>query len=163
MIGTVILIIVLLLVAMALVVVEICTPIFGLLGALAVVAAAWAVYLCYTVNPVFGLIMTLAAAIGAPAYVVAVVKVLPKTRLGSLLHLGRARIPPGTGTPEADELASLVGRKTVAETVLRPSGMIRLDGRRIVAQAESGMIEKGEPVRIIRAAGNHVVVRKLDA
>jgi len=161
--GTLLLIIVLLLAAMALIVVEICTPFFGLLGVAAVGCVCWAVYLAYTINGVFGLVMTVAGVVGLPVYIVAAVKVLPKTPLGDRLHLGREKVPVGEGTPEAEDLSRLVGRKTTAETVLRPSGAIRIDGRRIVAQAESGMIEKGAEVKIIRAAGNRVIVRSIEA
>lgn len=161
--GTLILIIVLFLAAMALIVAEICTPIFGLLGLLAVGAAGWAVYLAYVLHPLFGLVMTIAALVGLPVYTVAAVKIIPKSALGRRLHLGKDRTSPGEGTPEAEALTALVGRKTTAETVLRPSGTIRVDGRRIIAHSESGMIEKGTEVRIIRSAGTHVVVRAVES
>jgi len=160
--GTLILIVVLLLAAMALILVEICTPMFGLLGLIAIGCAAFAVYLAYTINGVFGLVMTIVTVVGLPIYIVAAVKVLPATPLGRRLHLGRDPAASGEGTPEANELADLVGRSTIAETTLRPSGTVRIGGRRFVAQAESGMIEKGQPVTIIRAAGTHVVVRKAE-
>jgi len=160
--GTLLLIIVLLLAATLLIIVEICTPFFGLLGVAAVGCVCWAVYLAYTIDGVFGLVMTVAGVIGLPVYIVAAVKLLPKTGLGRRLHLGREKVPAGEGTPEAQDLSGLVGRKTTAETVLRPSGAIRIDGKRIVAQAESGMIEKGANVKIIRAAGNRVIVRAVE-
>jgi len=161
-ISTLILIVVLCLAAMALIVVEICTPFFGLVGVMAIVSACVAVYLAYGVHPLFGLVLGIVGLIGLPAYTIAAVKILPGTALGRKLHLHKSRTPPGQATPEADKLSHLVGRKTTAETLLRPSGMIRVDGDRIVAQAESGMIEKGTEVEIIRAAGNHVVVRKVE-
>ena len=161
--GTVWLIVVLVISAMALIVVEICTPMFGLLGLLALGCVGWAVYLSYTIHNIFGLVMTALAIVCLPIYIVAAVKILPKTPLGRLLHLGKKPTRKGEGTPEATELASLVGQTTAAETILRPVGTIRIDGRRIIAQAESGMIEKGQQVEIIRAAGTHVVVRKIEA
>ena len=161
-IGTLILIVVLFAAAMALIVVEICTPFFGLLGVMAVASACLAVYLSYGIHPLFGLVLGVAALIGLPVYTIAAVKILPGTALGKKLHLHKAQTPPGQGTPEADKLSHLVGRKTKAETLLRPSGMIRVDRNRIVAQAESGMIEKGAEVEIVRATGYHVVVRKVE-
>ena len=159
--GTILLIVVLLLIAMILIVMEVCTPMFGLIGLLALGCVGWAVYLGYTINGFFGLVMTVASLVALPIYIVATVKILPKTSLGHLLHLGKTRTPPGEGTPEADMLSQLVGRTTTAETILRPSGMIRIDGNRIVAQAESGMIEKGENVEVIRATGMGVIVRQV--
>ena len=160
--GTLLLIIVLLLAAMVLIIVEVCTPFFGLLGVAAVACVCWAGYLACTINGVFGLVMTVAGVVGLPVYIVGAVKILPKTGLGHRLHLGREKAPAGEGTPEAQDLSRLVGRKTTSETVLRPSGTIRIDGKRIVAQAESGMIEKGADVKIIHAAGNRVIVRAVE-
>ena len=160
--GTLVLIAVLFLAVMVLIIVEICTPFFGLLGVVAVALACLAVYLAYGVHPLFGLVLGVAALIGLPIYTIVAVKILPGTALGRKLHLHRAQAAPGEATPEADKLSRLVGRKTKAETLLRPSGMIRVDGDRIVAQAESDMIAKGEEVEIVRAAGNHVVVRRIE-
>ena len=161
--GTVILIVVLALAAMALIATEICTPMFGLLAVLALGCAGVAVWLCFTINGVVGIVGTIVAILGLPVYSLAAVKYIPQTALGRAILLKREPVQQGEATPEADELARLVGRKTVADTVLRPSGMVRVDGRRIVAQAESGMIEKGQSVRIIKAGGNHVVVRRIDS
>jgi membrane-bound ClpP family serine protease len=160
---TIVLIAVLVLAAMALIVAEICTPVFGMLAVLALGCAAAAVYLCYGLDGVLGIVATIVAIIGLPIYSVAAVKVIPKTPLGRRLALRRELARPGEGTPEASDLSRFVGRKTTAETILRPSGTVRIDGRRIVAQAESGVIEKGQAVRVIRAAGTHVVVRKAES
>ncbi len=163
MLNTVLLIVVLVLVALALIVAEICTPTFGLLAVAAVGAVAWAVYLCFTLDGVLGIIMTIVALIGLPIYAAFAVQIIPKTALGRRLALKRELARQGEGTPEADELTPLVGRETDADSTLRPSGVIRIDGKRVVAQAESGFIEKGSQVRIVRAAGTHVVVREVDA
>ncbi len=159
--GTIFLIAVLLACAMALIVVEICTPTFGVLAVTAVGCIGWAMYLVFGLSNVAGVITTIVVVILLPVYVVVAIKVMPKTLLGRLLYRNRKVVAPGEGTPEVDVLCGLVGRTTSAETVLRPSGTIRLDGNRIVAQAESGMIEQGEQVKVIKAAGTHVIVRKM--
>jgi membrane-bound serine protease (ClpP class) len=160
---TVFLIIVLVLVALALIVVEICTPTFGTLALVALAALAWGVYLAFTLSSVFGIVMIVALVLTMPVFLYWAVKVLPNTALGRRLALRKKPADPGEGTPEADDLAGLVGVQTTAETVLRPSGTIRVEGRRIVAQAEGGFIEKGAAVRIVRAAGTHVVVRQVES
>jgi len=163
MLADILLIIVLVLAAMALIVTEICTPTFGLLGLVAIGALAWAVYICWTISEVLGIVAAIVAVVCTPIFIVIAVKIIPKTPLGRRLALRRARAVPGGGTPEAEDLQRLVGRETTAETLLRPSGTIRIDGRRLVAQSESGLIEKGAAVRIIQAAGTHVIVRKVES
>jgi membrane-bound serine protease (ClpP class) len=160
---TVVLIVVLAVAAMVLIVAEICTPTFGLLALLAIACTGLAVYLCYTINGALGLVGLIVALVALPVYSVAAVKIIPRTALGRTLFLKRDAVQPGEGTPEAGELKQYVGRQTTTETVLRPSGTIRIGGKRIVAHAESGMIEKGRRVRVIKASGNHVVVRPMDA
>ena len=157
----IILIIVLVIAAMALIVAEICTPMFGLLGVVAVGCICWAVYICYTFNGIVGIIATIVAGLGLPAFLFVAAKVLPKTPLGGRLWLGRKKAAPGEGTPEAQELSQYVGREATTETVLRPSGTIRIDGKRVVAQAESAMIASGAKVKVLRATGMGVVVREV--
>ena len=159
---TILLIAVLIVAAAALIVVEICTPAFGLLAVLAIGCVVWAVYLCYTISGLVGIVATIVGTIVLPAYAIAAVKIIPRTALGQRLGLKRGRARRGEGTPEADGLSKYIGRTTTAESTLRPSGMIRIEGRRVVAQAESGLVEKGQTVKVIRAAGSYVVVRKVD-
>lgn len=158
-----VMIIVLFLVAMALIVAEICTPTFGVLGIVAVGCVVWAVYLSYTINGLFAVVLAIVAMIGLPVYTVIAVRVLPKTPLGKRLRLPSLKVEPGQATPESETLQKFVGRVTTAETVLRPSGMIRVDDMRIVAEAERGMIDKGDKIEIIRALGNRVVVRRIES
>ena len=161
--GTIILIVVLLLAAMLLAIVEICTPTFGILGLLGAGCAAGALYYCYSLNGVFGIIATVIVLIGTPIFLVKAVRILPGTRLGGMLTLKAPSKADAEGTPEAASLAGLVGRQTTTETVLRPSGTIRIDGRRIVARAEGNMIPKGATVKVIRASGTDVVVREVES
>ena len=49
----------------------------------------------------------------------------------------------------------------MAETTLRPSGAIRIDKKRVIATAETGFIEEGATVKIVKAVGMNVVVREV--
>ena len=60
--------------------------------------------------------------------------------------------------PKSD---SLKGREALAYSDLRPSGKIELDGDLLDATAESGYIEKGSRVKIIRTETYSLVVRKV--
>ena len=163
MIQTILLIIVLILAALALIVVEICTPTFGVLGVAAFACLVGAVYAAFSISPAFGIVLIAALIVGMPVFLYWAVKVIPNTPFGQRLALRRKPVAGGEGTPEAQDLARLVGTETVADSVLRPSGTVRVEGRRIVAQAESDFIEKGAKVKIIRAAGTHVIVREVES
>ena len=160
---TLLLIVVLVVVAMVLIVAEICTPTFGILAVAAVGAVAWAIFLVFTIDRTAGMVALVAAVVLLPVYTVAAIRILPRTSLGRKIGLSRRTTPAGAGTPEAADLGRFIGRMTTADTPLRPSGFVRIDGRRVVAEAEAGMIARGEKVKVIRAGGTSVTVRKMDS
>jgi len=138
---------------------EVVTPSFGLLAATGIAALAAAVWRAFAISSLFGLIMIIALAITMPAYLVFLVRLLPKTPLGRRLFLRPSPKSTGDAAPEAEQLRSLVGKRGEAVSLLRPCGAVRIDGQRVVAVAESGMIERGTTVEVIRAAGQNVIVR----
>jgi membrane-bound serine protease (ClpP class) len=56
----------------------------------------------------------------------------------------------------------LVGREGVAQTVLRPTGIGQIDGKRLDVVAESAMIERGSPIKVVAVEGSRIVVRKVE-
>jgi len=161
MVGDIVLIIVLYLSALAMIVLEICTPTFGLCTVISLGCLAAGIYFCFGISQVLGVVVTVVTVIAFPVFVIAAVKTIPRTWLGRRLVLTRQRAVPGEGTPEAGGLRELLGKEGVAETLLRPSGAVRIDGRRLPASAESSVIEKGSPVKVVRIVGSDIVVRKI--
>ncbi len=161
--GVILMIVALILAGLLLLAVELCTPTFGVLAIAGVLCLGGGVYLCFTINPVAGLGSVLGLIVIVPLWLWVVVKVLiPRTFVGRILQLTPRTPAPGEGTPLAEAQKSLLGKQAVAETSLRPSGAIRVDGRRVIATARAGYIEKGDAVRIIQATGMNVVVEKVE-
>ncbi|MFP4106489.1 MAG: NfeD family protein [Phycisphaerae bacterium] len=159
-IDTLILILILVAASLALAIIEICTPAFGILGALSLIAMIVAIWLVYTINGLAGVVATGAAVVAYPAFLIVAMKKLPQTAFGRRLFLAAKPAEAGEGTPDAPSLKELIGRETETITVLRPAGMVRIDGRRVPAQAEHGMIEKGVKVVITAATGTDLIVRE---
>ena len=157
--GTIATIAALLLAGLVLLLLEVLTPAFGMLAAGAIAALVAAIWVCFTISPSLGMVMIVVVVVGVPTYLVYLVKVLPRTPLGRRLFLRKAPKGTGDGTPEAEELRRLIGRTGKAETALRPSGAVRIDGRRLVAVAESSMIEKDATVKVVGAGGTELIVR----
>lgn len=54
-----------------------------------------------------------------------------------------------------------VGKEGIAISLLRPAGIIDIEGNRIDAVSEGAFIEKGSRVKVIKVEGPRVVVRKI--
>jgi membrane-bound ClpP family serine protease len=139
---------------------EFLTPTFGPLAALGLLSLIGAVVLAFMVSVGWGVFILAVVLIGTPVYIVLLLRWMPRSRFGKQMFL--AATPPSTaaGLPEADALVALVGKTGVAETLLRPAGAVRVEGRRFVARAEVGTIEKGEQVIVVAADAMDVVVRR---
>lgn len=61
----------------------------------------------------------------------------------------------------APEWDTMVGREGIAATVLRPSGKVMIDGEYYDGVSESGFIEQGEAVRVIRYENAQVYVLRI--
>ncbi|MCB9707985.1 MAG: nodulation protein NfeD [Myxococcales bacterium] len=85
-------------------------------------------------------------------------RVLPHSAAGRKLVLQTAILPG-----EALDLGvspEIVGQTGIAFTDLRPAGKADVNGLRYDVISEQDFVARGEPVRVVRVAGNRVVVRK---
>ncbi len=86
---------------------------------------------------------------------------LPKTSLGKKLTLS-TDISGSHSQGLTDSPHELLEKEGIAITHLRPSGIVRIEGQRMDVVAEGTWIEEGARIKVIRAVGNHVTVRKMD-
>lgn len=59
-----------------------------------------------------------------------------------------------------DEYRNMIGRTGKAYTMLRPSGKVEIEGEIFDASAETGYIEAGTPVEVVRYINAQLIVRK---
>ncbi len=86
------------------------------------------------------------------------IKYFPHTAAGKKMILSDAQRGGHTALHSRDEMLGLEG---VAHTVLRPTGVGMIAGKRLDVAAESGMIEAGTPIRVVDIRNNQILVRKL--
>jgi membrane-bound serine protease (ClpP class) len=149
----------LIVVGLVLIVVEIMVPTFGIVSALAAAAFIGAIIYGYTVSTGLGHILLVALVVTVPIYCVLLVKHLPNTRLGTYVYLRKADPAEGGGNPQREQHEKLVGQLGKAESPLRPSGVVRIEGKRYQAMAEGGHVASGQAVRVIRFDGMDIIVR----
>ena len=149
---------------LALVVLEIFVPSGGILGCLAVAATLGAIFLAFSSGgTAVGFTFIGVAAIGLPLAVMLGLKWLPETPIGRRLLL---RTPGDKDVlPENDpreRYQQLIGRLGTAKSAMLPGGAITIEKVTYEAISESGAIDQGDPVEVVKVRNNRLVVRKSD-
>jgi len=129
--------------------------VLGILGGLALIGALFLGF--FAIPSPFNLLAALAILLGAGAFLFLWIRYFPRTRFGRKMTLSM----DGKTFKATDDCRGLVGQTGHAESTLRPAGIATLEGKRVDVLAESGWIEAGSPVRVIRATGNAVTVREI--
>ncbi len=145
---------------MVLFLLEIITPSFGLIAAFGIAALIGSIWFAFELSAILGIAILVVYVFLIPAYIVFLVKLLPKTPLGKILFLKKAAKATGDAIPETTRNKEILGAEGIAETTLRPAGSVRIDGQRISVQAEYGMIEAGTAVTVVKIDGASIFVRE---
>ena len=125
----------------------------GILGIGCLVAAVAVAYSAFGFRT--GTSVALGVAVGLLAGVACWVRFFPQSRMARMFTSHQAVRDLGVERPE------LLDQLGTAESVLRPSGIATINGRRVDVVAETGLIERGQSVRVIAVEGSKVVVRAL--
>jgi len=161
-------VILLILLGVGFVVFELFIPSGGVLSFFAAVCVIVAIYVgYYYFGPVGGTIVLAIEAVLVPLTIMAAIRVWPHTPIGRRV----LNMPPGelgSAGVEADSahaLRSLVGKWGRAKSPLLPSGAVTIEGRVYDAVSRGTPIEAGQPIEVVQAEGNHIIVRpsRLDA
>lgn len=145
-----------LLMGMALIVVEVFIPGFGLPGitgvSLVAIGVVW-------IGHHFGTL----TAVGVLLVIIAVMAVLVSWVLRQAAQ-GKGHsalfLQESDALQKNEDMQVLLGRKGVTTSVLRPAGIGDFDGVRLNVVTEGGYIEKGRPIEIVRVDGTKIVVRE---
>jgi membrane-bound serine protease (ClpP class) len=137
---------------------EVFFPSFGLLGTIAAAAIITGGVLAFRAGDIFLTYLVLAFVLG-PAVAAIGLKLFPKTPFGKALMLSGTSFDPIEATAgRGAGFELLLDRTGVAQTPLRPSGKVLLDGRKIDVTTRGELIEAGRQVRVIRVEGNRIFV-----
>ena len=133
----------------------------GLLGFIGAVLMGVAIYMCFkTEGAQTGWIVLVSATVLATLVVVVGFKYIPNSAIGKVLILKQDVSKKGGYTSQADDSEALMGQEGIAETDLRPTGIARIDGKRIDVMADGEYLSKGVSVRVVEVASNRIMVRQ---
>lgn len=153
---------VLLVMAFLLIFLELVIPSFGTIALASAACFAVSVFLAFQHSAFAGFLFVGIILAGVPVAVTLAVKLFKKSPLGKRMILAGPSSEMSGGGAGPEDLTVLVGKTGTAKTVLRPSGIAIIDGKRVDVVTEGRMIEPGQAVTVILAEGNRVVVRAAD-
>jgi membrane-bound serine protease (ClpP class) len=104
-----------------------------------------------------GLFVTVLVVAGLMGRLLPKVPLLRRLYLPAPLPAGPAAVTPADERTRA-RLQQLVGKLAQTVTVLRPAGVVEIDGERFDVVAEGEFVERGRTVRVNAVQGNRIVV-----
>jgi membrane-bound serine protease (ClpP class) len=149
---------------------ELFVPSGGMIALLAAVAAVGSIVAFFAYDTTWGLVALGLYVVLGPILGVFGFKLWLHSPLGRRMILGG---DDPTLDPDADptglterarqerlaQLKGLIGARGVAVTSLRPVGTVKIDGQRLDAMAESGVIDAGSPIVVTDVYDNQIKVR----
>ena len=141
---------------------EVFIPAGGIIGLAGLGSIIAGIVIAYQrLGSLIGSIYLAAVLVLVPVFVVLYFRFFPRSPVGRWL-ISQDRQEPEKGyssfTPE--RYADLVGKEGTSLTILRPAGMVRIDGEKYSAVTVGEFIEKDKPVRVVKVEGSRVVVRQ---
>lgn len=146
----------------ALIVAEVFVPSGGLLSICALACLVGGVAIFFRISPTAGWLGVLVAIIMVPLLLIGAYKLLPRTRFGRNVLLAGPVRERGDAISDTPELIKLLGQVGKVLTPLRPVGTCDFSGRRVECVAETGYVQKGAAVKVVRVEGTQLTVRVVD-
>ncbi len=145
----------------ALIVLELFIPSHGVLTLAAAVSLIYGIVQCFMVNQWLGFVVSIVVIASVPVFIVTLVKIWPNTWIGKRITIRKAqKSVPGGSIPDTGKLDKLLGDTGEAITDLRPVGAVMFGDERVDCVSETGQIDKGSQVAVIRVEGVRGVVRE---
>ena len=159
MIWTLLFVVFLFLACSVLLVAEIFLPSGGLLTVGALACVAGGITLSFQQSVALGWVGVGVAVVLIPTVLVIAYRIFPRTRFGQSVTLTPSQRSVGDAVPDTAQLKELLGEIGKVKTPLRPVGICDFSGQRLECVAESGYVETGNDVEVIRVQGTQLTVR----
>ncbi len=145
-----------------LIIAEVFVPSGGLISICAFVCLTGGIVIFFHYSITAGWIGIGISIIMIPSVLVIAYKIFPKTRFGKSVTLTPPEREQGDAVADTQELKKLLGAVGLVLTPLRPVGMCDFSGQRVECVAESGYVDKGKKVKVVRVQGTQLTVRVIE-
>lgn len=155
--------------ALVLFFIEFLVPSGGLLALLCGTAAIGSIIAFFMYDTMIGVTALVVYAVGTPILLVFVFKLWLHSPLSKRMVLGGTAMLPERGEEsyhESEKARSqrlsqeeLIGAEGMTVSALRPVGFVKINGQRVDAMAETGVIEANMPVVVTDVYDNQIKVR----
>ncbi len=150
--------IVLFLLGFAFMIAEVFFPSFGILGLLSAVCLIGGLALAFTASTSYGVVSLITVVGLIPVVLIVAFKVLPHTPVGRSLVLSAPKFCEDDPHGADPRIRQYLGKQGVTLSLLRPSGVAEIEGKRVDVVTRGEVIEKGRRIQVIHVEGNRVVV-----
>ena len=142
-----------------LIIIEVLSPMVGILAALGIAMIFYSVILALgaDLNALYALAIALLLAV---IIFIIIINRLPSNRLWHKLMLKNASTKE-EGFVSAPQEDDIVGKEGIVLTELRPAGSVQIENRRFDVVSEGDFIEKGAKVIVVSVNGRRIVVKRL--
>ena len=158
---------ILLFIGLLLVFVEIFIPSGGILMILSLLCIGGSIWAGYTEwyeeTPQYFWIFTGSSIFLIPVVAAFGLYILPRTAIGQKILLQAPKLEDVTPfSKEQERLKQLVGMEGITVSLLKPSGMVLIDGERLDCQSEGGFISPDTPIVVINVREKRLIVRQIE-
>ena len=149
-------------VSAVLVIAEVFVPSGGIISICSLASLIAGIYIFFDHSPIAGWIGLIIAIIMIPTVLITAYKIFPNTRFGKTVTLSPSERFIGDAVPDTNQLQEMLGKTGEVVTPLRPVGMCDFSGKRLECVAETGYIEKGSMIKVLRVQGTQLTVRQIE-
>jgi membrane-bound serine protease (ClpP class) len=128
----------------------------GFIGGMCLLAAVIVGFAAFGIQG--GMFASLIIIVMAGVYLVIWIKYFPKTRMGRSLTLSDDGKAFKSASPE---FINLLNKEGIALSILRPSGIAKIDGKRVDVVADGSWIDSGKSIKVTRVEGVRILVKEI--
>lgn len=131
----------------------------GIIGILLLLGGITAAYI--KLSTMMAVVATFAGIFGVAALMLWFFLVFPKTRMGKQFVL-ETDSSVAEGFLAVEDMKKYEGKQGVSLTMLRPSGIARIDGERVDVITDGEFVEKGVEIRVVKTGAGRIIVAPVE-